>query len=407
MTVLVLGARGFIGAHVASALEAAGCRVERAARPAVDFARDFSPQVWATRLDGIDTVVNAVGILREKGEQTFDAVHFRAPIGLFEACAGKGIRVIQISALGADEGAETRFHRSKKAADDALLAMPVDSIVLQPSLVFGRESGSARMFAMLATLPVIPVPAGGGQRIQPVHVDDVAAAVVQVVKRGWFVRSRVALVGPEPLTFREFLAALRSSLGFERARFVSIPRPLVETSAALGIGWLDRDNWSMLERGNVADASAARELLGRSPRSTGEFIPRTEREAMSTDAKLGWVLPLLRVSLAIMWIAAGVVSMGVYPVAESLAMLERVHLAGPMAHAALYGAAAFDLAMGVAMLVLRRRTWLYVVQMAMILAYTAIITIFMPEQWLHPFGPVVKNLPVLAAIYLLHQLEKR
>ena len=42
----------------------------------------------------------------------------------------------------------------------------------------------------------------------------------------------------------------------------------------------------------------------------------------------------------------------------------------------------------------------------MIAVYTLIITVFLPEQWLHPYGPVVKNLPLLAAIVLLQQLER-
>ena len=46
-------------------------------------------------------------------------------------------------------------------------------------------------------------------------------------------------------------------------------------------------------------------------------------------------------------------------------------------------------------------------QIALVVAYTIIITIFLPEQWLHPFGPVVKNLPILAAMAWLRALEPR
>jgi hypothetical protein len=117
--------------------------------------------------------------------------------------------------------------------------------------------------------------------------------------------------------------------------------------------------------------------------------------------------PLRRVSVAAVWIATGVVSAGLYPVEESLALLARVGLTGTPALVALYGAAALDIAIGIAILTLRCRRMLWLLQLAVIAAYTALITVFLPEQWLHPYGPILKNLPMLAAILLLHQLEER
>jgi hypothetical protein len=97
----------------------------------------------------------------------------------------------------------------------------------------------------------------------------------------------------------------------------------------------------------------------------------------------------------------------VYPVDDSLALLARVGLTGTAGIAALYGAAALDFAIGIAILAARRRRMLWLLQLALIAGYTALITVFLPEQWLHPYGPILKNLPMLAAILLLHQLEER
>jgi len=115
----------------------------------------------------------------------------------------------------------------------------------------------------------------------------------------------------------------------------------------------------------------------------------------------------LRISIAIVWIWTAVLSAGLYPVDDSLALLARVGVHGTLAVVALYLAAALDLAMGIATLALRRRRILWLVQLALIAAYTGIITLALPEQWLHPFGPVLKNLPMMAAILLLHQSEPR
>src|SRR4051812_32405997 len=181
--VLLLGASGFIGRRLLDALVAAGHDVTCGARRVqslpgcrcieVDYTRDHALEDWLPRLAGIDVVVNAVGILRETRNASFDALHVAAPVALFNACARAGVRkVVQISALGADEAAESRYHRSKRKADDALAALDVPWVIVQPSLVFGIGGTSAALFSRLAALPLIPVPGRGEQQVQPVHVDD-------------------------------------------------------------------------------------------------------------------------------------------------------------------------------------------------------------------------------------------
>jgi hypothetical protein len=106
------------------------------------------------------------------------------------------------------------------------------------------------------------------------------------------------------------------------------------------------------------------------------------------------------------WIVTAIVSFGVYPVAESYALLAGVGLKGLPAAFALYGAALLDLAFGIGIFVLRDRRWLWRAQMALIVAYSIIIAIHLPEFWLHPFGPLLKNVPLLAAILLLHEFDR-
>ncbi len=117
-------------------------------------------------------------------------------------------------------------------------------------------------------------------------------------------------------------------------------------------------------------------------------------------------LKLIRYTLAVIWLASGALSLGVYPRHESLEMLAQVGLQGSPALIALYGGALLDVAMGVLTLGYPRRV-LWLVQVALILGYTAIITVWLPQYWLHPFGPVLKNLPVLLLLWLLHQYGDR
>src|SRR5689334_19150669 len=170
-----------------------------------------------TRLDagdlaGIDVVVNTVGILREAPGRRFRDLHVDGPRRLFEAAVRAGVnRIVHVSALGADEDAETRYHRSKKAGDDALLQLPIAAVVAQPSLVYGPGGASARLFTQLAAAPLLMLPAGGRQPIQPIHVDDLVQALATLATAPRATTGRVALVGPEPLAFGDFLQRLRAA----------------------------------------------------------------------------------------------------------------------------------------------------------------------------------------------------
>lgn len=118
-------------------------------------------------------------------------------------------------------------------------------------------------------------------------------------------------------------------------------------------------------------------------------------------------LTWLRYSLGVMWIFTAIVSFGLYPVEDSLALLERAGVPTVLQPTALYGAAALDLLLGVLTVAGRRRRLVWLAQLALILAYTIIITLRLPEFWLHPYGPVLKNLPIVAAIWLLLAFEER
>jgi uncharacterized protein YbjT (DUF2867 family) len=422
--VLLLGATGFIGGRLLHALAAAGfdvtCGVRDPARFAqghaivVDFARDHTENDWLPRLDGIDYVINAVGILRETRTASFEALHVAAPIALFRAAERAGVKkVLQVSALGADDHAVSAYHRSKKRADDALASLALPWVIVQPSLVFGFGGTSAALFTRLAALPVVPVPGDGAQAIQPIHVDDLTAAIVSLLDTSEYDRQRIPAVGPRALTLREFLGVLRNGMGLGRARFLPVPMALVRIAATAGDTLpgvlLDRESLGMLVRGNVAPAMQITTVLGRAPRPPEEFVEPEWSAAVASDARLAWLLPLVRVSVAFVWIVTGIVSLGIYPVEDSYALLARVGLTGAAASLALYGAALLDLAFGVGIFALRgrrRRLWLWRAQIALIAGYTALISFFLPEFWAHPYGPLTKNVPMLAAILLLHEFER-
>ena len=153
------------------------------------------------------------------------------PIELFRGAALAGVgRVVQVSALGvgaAAEAGEVDYLRSKRLADEALLGLDgVDAAVVRPSLVVGPGSASAALFATLASLPVIGLPGTGGQRLQPIHVLELAEIVAGLVERTGSARGVYELGGKEPLDYRRMLETYRRAQGLGEAIWLPVPMPL-------------------------------------------------------------------------------------------------------------------------------------------------------------------------------------
>ncbi|KWA86136.1 NAD-dependent dehydratase [Burkholderia ubonensis] len=419
MNILVCGANGFIGRALCARLEAGGHRVvrgvhagRRAAGPgeiAIDYARDVRPEHWRARLDGIDAVVNAVGMLTGRRGVTLDAVHRAAPCALFDACCGAGVRrIVQISALGVERG-DTAYFASKLAADAYLQTLPIDFRIVRPALVYGATGASARYFRMLASLPVHVLPAGGRQLLRPVHVDDLAELVARLIERPAAGERIVDVVGADEVEYREMLAIYRRAMGFPPAMRVSVPGALCGAAAALSGrmpgAMLTRDTWAMLRAGNTGELAASSAALGRPPRGLRAFIG-AQAVALRHEALAAWRRPLLTGSLAIVWIWTAIASAFIHPLRDSLALLAHVHLTGISALAALYAACALDFVFGVATVVApSRRLW--AAQIVLVVAYSAVIAVAMPGLLAEPFGPVLKNVPILAVLLILFAEEER
>ena len=249
MKILLTGAHGFIGSRLLAALLDAGhelvCPVRavtardlgmRGARfvPA-DFRRMDRSADWAPLLDGMQAAINTVGVFRDSADNGYAAVHGAAPVALFNAARQRGVRVIHFSALGADAGAASEFHRSKRAADDALRALDMPAHIVQPSLVYGPGGASAALFDRLALWPLLPLPGGGRQQIQPVHVQDVVAGVSALLASPPDRVVTIAFCGPQALSLRDYLAALRRGLGVDaRQRVIALPGGLARAAAQVG-----------------------------------------------------------------------------------------------------------------------------------------------------------------------------
>ncbi|MGJ0485369.1 MAG: NAD(P)H-binding protein [Methylomicrobium sp.] len=425
MNILLTGATGFIGGHLLRVLLADNHRVtvvsrhpERLLRQfpgldviVLDFKEAAESRLWLPYLEGIDAVINAVGLIKESPGASFEAVHHRAPAALFNACAQLGIKkVVQISALGAELDAETAYFTSKAKADAHLQSLDLDWFIFKPSIVFGRGAKSMGLLAAMAALPVTPMLDGGQQSLQPVDVGDLCQAVSEALKPESRPRQIIHAVGPHPIRFAAIVELLANYLG---RRLRPLPVSGVWIGALLPLtAWLDepvlnKQSLAMLQRGNTAEADGFTVFLGRSPASLEQFLRAAPvSQAERWHARLYFLRPLLTLSIAMVWLWTGWVSAFIYPAEESYRMLSRVGIEGGLASVVLYGASLADFVLGLALLFRWRLRQVVAVQVAIMLAYMAVISIFLPEFWLHPFGPLIKNLPLLAATLIMLIIEE-
>jgi uncharacterized protein YbjT (DUF2867 family) len=291
MNILLCGASGFIGQHIMQALTLAGHRVVagRSKAPvdsdgssvAVNFNEDTNAAVWLPRLKGIDAVINAVGVLRDSKQRPIQAIHTDTPKALFDACAQAGVRrVIHISALGI-EGSQTRYAQTKLAADAHLLSLnehgQLDGVILRPSIVFGKQGDSSRLFMALSQSPALLMPRPVSQaNVQPVAVQDLARAVVRLLNEASDVKGIVPCVGPTALTLSAFIASLRAQQGKSPARVLPLPDSMTRWSARVGdhipgLPWCS-ESLAMLAQDNTAPPPLFAAVLGRAPVASTAFL---------------------------------------------------------------------------------------------------------------------------------------
>jgi uncharacterized protein YbjT (DUF2867 family) len=425
VNVLVCGATGCVGRAVTRALRWRGHHVVAASRRSaggtdsmpLDFMRERAPAEWAAELveRRVDAVVNCVGILLPGAEASFARVHTDGPVELFRGAALAGVgRVVQVSALGvgaAAEPGEADYLRSKRLADEALLGLAgVDAAIVRPSLVFGPGSASAALFATLASLPVIGLPGAGRQRIQPIHVFELAEIVAGLVERTGSARGVYELGGGEALDYRRMLATYRRALGLGDAIWLPVPMPLMALGARLAERVpqrvFSRDTLRLLALGNVPARNAAPALLGRTPSRLDEGLAVTLPRPLF-DLRVELAAPVeraLRFSLAFLWIYTALISAWLPERSGVVELLERCGFAGAAGQAALAASCALNLTLGV-LLVLRPSALLYAVQAGAVVGYTLTAAFHVPELTIDHCAPLVKNLPVLACVVVLWLAE--
>jgi uncharacterized protein YbjT (DUF2867 family) len=287
--VVIFGGSGFLGRHVAHELARRGWRIRIATRrPDLAYYTQPSGRVGqimpvqanlryrdsiAPALAHADAVVNLVGILRQRGKQTFDAVQHLGARALAEAAKAAAItNFVHVSALGADPNSPSLYARSKAAGEAAVLEAIPNATILRPSVVFGPEDDFFNRFgAMTRYLPALPLIGGGKTKLQPVYVGDVAEAVALGLEGKAQPGQIYELGGPDIASLKEIMRFVLQAT--ERKRLLlPLPFPLAwivggatEIAMAASFGFfpplleITRDQVELLRRDSIISEQAQAE----------------------------------------------------------------------------------------------------------------------------------------------------
>lgn len=163
---------------------------------------------------------------------------------LFEAAAKAGVeRIVHISITHPDRDSSLSYFRGKAELERMLESQDIPYSVLRPAVLFGERPGEDilinNMAWVLRNFPVVGIPGNGEYRLQPIHVEDLAALAVREAMAEDGENRVIEAVGPEAYTFRGLFAMLGEAIGVKRP-VMSVP-PWSALAAARVMGAFHRD----------------------------------------------------------------------------------------------------------------------------------------------------------------------
>ncbi|HEY2912172.1 MAG TPA: complex I NDUFA9 subunit family protein [Candidatus Angelobacter sp.] len=294
MKIFLTGATGFVGKHMLERLLAEGHAVRAALRSLPgqkarvvshpqhierkdDFQWVHGDIVEGTGLDegmqGCDAVIHLVGIIVEKGTNTFERVHHLGTRNVVEAAKRTGVkRFVQMSALGVWADGVAPYQTTKWKGEEEVRQSGIPFCILRPSLIFGEGDGFVtQMMATMRSAPLFrPVPGDGTPKFRPIAVEDVTTCFARALTYEDATNQTVDLGGADELTLNEVLAEIARCAGVRKPA-VHIPMPLMMAGATVAQKLLKNppvtvDQLHMLQEGSTCDIGPMKRIFGLNPR---------------------------------------------------------------------------------------------------------------------------------------------
>jgi uncharacterized protein YbjT (DUF2867 family) len=283
-TVHVIGASGRSGAALVRALlERGGTVVPVVRDPArLGAALPAQPRLAPPRVADLADA-DALGAALRDAIAVVSTAHARFTPQVL-AAAPVGARLVLL-------GSTRRFTRWPDAhgsgviaGETALLGAGRPGVMLHPTMIYGAqgEDNVQRLAALLRRLPVVPLPGGGRALVQPIHQDDVTAAIVAALGVEWRAPATLVIAGPESLPYADFVRAVARAAGLRAPRIVPIPAAILQALAPF-TAWLpflpriDTAEIRRLQEDKAFDIGPMSVTLGLRPMPLARGLARTFR----------------------------------------------------------------------------------------------------------------------------------
>lgn len=281
MKVHVTGGSGFTGSFVVRKLVGRGHEVYALARS--DEAAGKLRSLGATPVEGDLDKPGSLPAAFAEGAATHlvnvASLGFGHADAIVSSAEQVGLqRAVFVSTTALFTNLPAPSKRVRAAAEDRIRRSSLDWTIVRPTMIYGTpdDRNIARLLRVLRKTPVMPVPGGGKRLQQPVHVEDLAEAIVECTHVDAAIGQEIDLPGPEPMAFRELLMEAGDAIG-RRPRLLPVPlRPTVgvlrlyervSSSPRIKAEQIER-----LAEDKAFDPEPARKLLGYKPRSFTEGI---------------------------------------------------------------------------------------------------------------------------------------
>jgi len=205
-------------------------------------------------------------------------VHVEAAARIARAARRAGIkRFVHLSGIGADAASPSPYIRNRGEGEAAVQAAFPGAVVIRAAVIFGPDDAFlTTILGLLRTLPAYPLFGDGRTRLQPVCVDDVAAAIAQVLRQTQKPHPIYELAGPRVYSYEEMLRTIARIAGL---RPLLVRMPFAFWDAVAGVAEilprppLTRNQVELMQIDTTAsDSRPGFGVLGISPRSLEEEL---------------------------------------------------------------------------------------------------------------------------------------
>lgn len=299
--ILVTGANGYVGTHLALALRNRGHEVRALIRAGkndphcdllvkagievvgYDLRRDSG---WHNAVRGCDRIAHLIGSIQPARGDGFYDMHVKRSLQMIAAAREHKVKkIVFLSVIGANPNARSQYLRTKGMAEDAIRASSIPHAIIRASLIYGRTAGEkdsktmVKFLNMIKKNGVVKIAGTGSNRIQPVFIDDLVECIVRALTNEDINNVTIDVAGPEALTMHELIGRLLAAAGRPDVPIKKIPAGIAKCAAFLMQTFsskplLTTDQLKTMKTDLVGNIEVMRNALGVEPLALDDGLAR-------------------------------------------------------------------------------------------------------------------------------------